>query len=252
MTWPIVLHYGGGDNSRALAFELVRRGIPLDLILFADTGAERPETYANNAEFSAWLVSKGYPLIVSVRDERRTLENEVIEAHTLPSVAFGFKSCSDKYKIRPQDRYLKDWQRAKDAWAVGGKVVKFIGYDAGEKHRQKDYDDSRYLVRYPLADWGWDRAKCSATVVEAGFSPGKSACFFCPNSKPHEVLNLSKRHPDLFTRAVEMERNATAVTTVKGLGRSWSWEGLVSADAAQLKLFGDNSAPMPCGCFDAA
>ena len=249
-SWPIVLHYGGGDNSRALAIELVNRKIRPDLILFADTGGERPQTYANNTQFSAWLVSKGFPEIVVVRDGRKTLEAELLEANTLPSVAFGFKSCSDKYKIRPQDRYLKEWQPAIDSWAKGGKVVKLIGYDADEKHRQKDYDTKRYIVQYPLAEWGWDRVQCSNVVRKYGFKPSKSACFYCPNSKPREILALAKDNPELMARALAMEENASAVTTVKGLGRSWSWAGLLKADREQLKMFEDESDEMPCGCFD--
>lgn len=249
-SWPIVLHYGGGDNSRALGIALVEKKIRPDLILFADTGGELPTTYANNLEFSAWLVSQGYPEITVVSDGRRTLESEVLEARTLPSVAFGFKSCSDKYKIRPQDRYIKQWQPAIEAWKAGGKVIKFIGYDANEKHRQKDYDDARFIVRYPLAEWGWDRRACSDLVKKRGFTPSKSSCFFCPNSKPKEVLALAKNNPELFARAVAMEENATAVTTVKGLGRSWSWAGLVKADTEQMRMFEDASDAMPCGCYD--
>lgn len=249
-TWPIVFFYGGGDNSRALGIELVRRNVRPDLIVFSDTGGELPTTYANNAEFSAWLVAKGFPEITIVKDGRRTLEQEVLEANTLPSVAFGFKSCSDKYKIRPADRFLKQWQPAIDCWASGGKIIKFIGYDAGEKHRQKDYDDARFIVRYPLAEWLWNRADCSNVVRAHGFTASKSSCFFCPNSKPHEIIALSNNHPDLFARAVAMEENASAVTTVKGLGRQWSWAGLVASDKAQLKMFEDASDAMPCGCYD--
>lgn len=41
-----VLAYGGGVNSTALLVSLHQRGIPIDLILFADTGGELPSTYA--------------------------------------------------------------------------------------------------------------------------------------------------------------------------------------------------------------
>lgn len=236
-----------------MLIEMVRRNVKPDLILFADTGGEKPETYAANLEFDAWLQSKGFPGIVTVSDGRKTLEQEVIEAKTLPSKAFGFASCSDKYKLRPQNRYLAAWKPAIDAWVGGGKVVKLIGYDVMERHRIKDYDDNRFLVRYPLVDWGWDRARCTREVIEGGFMPAKSACFYCPMTKKHEVFNLAKNHPDLFARAVEMERNSRdTVTTTKGLGRTWSWETLVSADAEQMKMFEEVADEVPCGCYDGA
>lgn len=251
-SWPIAVSYGGGDNSRALMIEMVRRGIRPDLVIFSDTKGERPKTYLANAEFSAWLVSKGFPPITIVSEERQSLEEECLTANTLPSLAFGFRSCSDKYKIRPQNRFLKTWKPALDAWAAGGKVIKFIGYDAGEPHRLGDFTDARFHVEFPLVAWGWDRAKCSAVVREAGFMPAKSACFYCPAHKKGEVIALAKDEPELFARAVAMERNATAATTVKGLGRHWSWEALVAADAAQMDLFPDLPNRVPCGCYDGA
>ena len=41
-----MVSYGGGVNSTALLVGLHQHRIPVDLILFADTGAEHPHTYA--------------------------------------------------------------------------------------------------------------------------------------------------------------------------------------------------------------
>ena len=41
-----MVSYGGGANSTALLIGLHQHRIPVDLILFADTGAEHPHTYA--------------------------------------------------------------------------------------------------------------------------------------------------------------------------------------------------------------
>lgn len=252
MKWPVVASFGGGTNSAAMLIEMARRKVRPDLIMFADTGGELPETLDFVSSFSDWLTSHGMPPVVTVRDGRTTLEREVLDANTLPSLVFGFRSCSDKYKVRPQERYLKQWQPALDAWAAGGKVVKLIGYDAGEAHRVKSFDDARFMVAYPLVEWGWRRKECVSVVESAGFRPAKSACFFCPASRKSEVIALAKSHPELFARAVEMERNASVATTVKGLGRNWRWEDLVAADEAQMKLFENLPDPVPCGCYDGA
>lgn len=248
--WPVVVSFGGGTNSAAMLIEMAGRKVRPDLILFADTGGERPEVYAFVHAFSAWLTAHDMPAVTWVKEPRKTLEQEVREANTLPSLVFGFRSCSDKYKVRPQNRYLATWQPAVDAWAAGGKVVKLVGYDMDESHRVRDYDSARYMVDYPLVRWGWDRLMCEQIVRRAGFRPAKSACFYCPASTKRDVLKLADSHPDLFARAVEMERNATAATTAKGLGRHWSWETLVNADRAQLDLFDDLPDEVPCGCYD--
>jgi hypothetical protein len=70
-----------------------------------------------------------------------------------------------------------------------------------------------------------------------------------------EVLALAKSDPELFQRAVEIERvakEAGTLQTVKGLGRLWSWESLVKADESQLRLplFDDVQAPICDQCVD--
>jgi hypothetical protein len=248
-SWPVVVSFGGGTNSAAMLIEMARCGVKPDLIMFADTGGEFPETYEFVSAFSAWLVANGMPEVLTVRSTGKTLEEDCIDRHTLPSVAFGFKTCSQRWKTQPQDKYLNKWEPAREAWRMGGKVVKLIGYDADESHRIKDYDSQKYVVAYPLVSWGWGRKRCKETVASTGFRPAKSACYFCPNARPHEVLALAKSHPELMQRVQHMEANAN-LTQVKGLGRSWAWSDLVAAEAAQLKLFDDLSDSMPCGCYD--
>lgn len=252
-TTPHIVSFGGGTNSTAMLIGMVRRGVIPDAILFADTGGEVPEVYEHIEKFSAWLVANGCPAVTWVRNAKRTLEEEVLDAETLPSKAFGLPSCSDKYKIQPQNKWLNNWQPAKDCWARGDKVLKFIGFDAGpDSRRAKEFISPKYINVYPLITWGWDRKRCVEVCQEEGFEPRKSSCFFCPMMKKREVLDLAKTHPELLQRAIEMEENAKGLTAAKGLGRHWSWKALVSSDAKQTKMcFLDDAADdMPCGCYD--
>src|SRR3546814_18408028 len=48
-----------------------------------------------------------------------------------------------------------------------------------------------FECRYPLREWGWDRAACIARIEEAGLPvPPKSSCFICGALKPDEVRAL--------------------------------------------------------------
>lgn len=247
----IVVSFGGGTNSTAMLVGMMERSITPDLILFADTGGELDHTYQHVAYMSEWCTRNGFPPIITVRYDSRhgTLEQECINNKTLPSLAFGFKGCSVKWKRQPMDKYVAQWQPAIDAWAAGEQVIRAIGIDAGESHRGKIPDDKKYKYEFPLIRWNWGREECVEAIQRAGIPlPGKSACFFCPAMKKHEISDLARTRPDLFARAVAMEDNAET-TTVKGLGRNWSWKHYIGSQNAQGNLFA-GEIDEPCDCFD--
>jgi len=249
-----VLSFGGGVNSTALLVGLCEREIPPTLVLFADTGSELPETYEHVAHMREWCAKRGIPFEVATnagRGQGKTLEENCLMRKELPSLAYGFKGCSTKWKRQPMDRFVRDWQPAKDAWARGEKVVRYIGIDAGERHRAVLTEDKQYQYRYPLVDWGWDRKDCLAAIAKAGLpQPPKSSCFFCPAMRKREILELQRKHPQLLERALALEANAETHTVV-GLGRTWSWANFLKQEQAQGQLFAETTE-LPCGCHDQA
>ena len=182
-----------------------------------------------------WLKEHGMPEITRVykttKDGKRlTLEDECLKSGTLPSIAYGFKRCSLKHKIGPQEKFCNNYPPCREVWRSGKKVVKFIGYDAGEHYRSdkvllNDLADPKYSKWYPLMEWGWDREECIRQIEAAGLpQPGKSSCFFCPSMRAEEIIDLREHYPDLFRRALALEDNARAnLKTVQGLGRNYSW-----------------------------
>ena len=94
---PLVVAYGLGVDSTAMLVEFVRRGIRPDLILFADTGGEKPETYQYLDVIRPYLAQHGFPDVVVVRYQPKwaayhTLEEQCLHTGTLPSLAYGGKS----------------------------------------------------------------------------------------------------------------------------------------------------------------
>ena len=262
---PLAVAYGLGVNSTAMLVEFVRRGVRPDVILFADTGGEKPETYAYLPVIQEYLVSVGFPPVEVVRYRPRTapyrtLEGQCLHTGTLPSLAYGGKSCSLKFKRGPQDRLILELFPVSCLRSSGRRVVRAIGFDAGEERRTyagvvkaigldageehrttraiDTKDDNRKPSReawldahvftywYPLFERGMDRAACEHAIREAGLPvPPKSSCWFCPGMKKAEILWLRDHHPALLERALAIERAARpSLRTVKGLGRSFAWE----------------------------
>ena len=82
-----IVSFGGGTNSTAMIIGMYLHKIPIDLILFADTGGEQPHTYEFIRVFNAWLDKHGLPKITPVfytdKDGNRlTLEEECFRSHT--------------------------------------------------------------------------------------------------------------------------------------------------------------------------
>jgi hypothetical protein len=271
---PVVIACGMGVDSVAMIYEWHARGLPRpDSILFADTGSEKPQTYAYTEVLNAWLRSVGWPEVTVLRKTSpktgdTSLHGECLRKSVLPSLAYGGHSCSLKWKVEPQWKYCRDrygWQqprkkrgeleRPAGTWAHGAMITKLIGYDAGAKDMKRIKNavgkwppGHRYV--YPLAAWGWDRAKCIEKIVsmglpgwdpayleadlvtfrelvwiERGGIPCKSACFMCPASQKAEISMLQRVHPKLHEIAIRIERQAQdkGLRTVKGLGRRFAW-----------------------------
>ena len=279
---PLSICYGMGVDSTAVLVKMVEYGIKPDLILFADTGGEKPETYAYLPIIQKFLKDNGFPPVIvvkfkPVRAKYTTLEDKQLTNQTLPALAFGLHTCSIIFKKVVQEKFIKTWQPAIDAWANGETVTRVIGYDAGKADLersakidkklqivrwkiQKDEvlvkgqvdigeDIRRYENWYPLQDWGLSREDLPAIIKNAGLPvPVKSACFFCPASKKHEIIWLRDNHPDYFARALEIEanflngKNNNEKTTCKGLGRYFAWAELADSDGEHIK---ENNLSMP-------
>jgi hypothetical protein len=249
----LAIAFGGGRNG-AMLFAMYEHGVRPDVITFADTGGEKPETYEAVERMSKWSEEHLGQSIVTVHKNSMysSLEDNCLKKKMLPSAAYGFRSCSDKWKIQPQAVFMNSYGPAIECWAAGNKVTKALGYDAGEMRRgQNIKEDAKYRYWFPLQEWGWYLEDCIAAYERHGLAvPPKSACYYCPSSTKKEVLALAKDHPDLFQRAVEMERNAASnLKVVIGLGRHWSWENLVQISEAQLQLLPE-PPQIACVCFD--
>ena len=243
----------GGGRNNAMVFGFYERGITPDIMTFADTGGEKPETYRAIELLSKWCDTHLGQTILTVHKDSMyaSLEDQSLRTHTLPSAAYGWRSCSDKWKIQPQDKLLNNFPPTLELWASGGKVTKALGYDAGERRRGESIkEDAKYRHWFPLKEWDWYLDDCIEAYKRHGLPvPPKSSCFYCPSSTKAEVKALAKDHPDLFERAVAIERNAEGLQTVRGLGRHWKWEDLVKISDMQMNLLPE-SPKMTCTCLD--
>ncbi len=236
---PLVVSFGAGVDSTAMLVEMKNRGIRPDLIIFADTRAERPATYIHIERMKAWLRRVGFPELVTVKYDPpiapyKDLEGNCLSNQTLPSLAFGMKSCSVKWKVKPQEKFIDRWMEERGM--KGGRRRHAIGLDnsPADIRRRKTYaggtkNSPRCDYWYPLQDWDIDRERAMQIIAAEGIEvPMKSCCFFCPGMKKDEIRDQAEAYPELHERALELEANYRAgrhfrPTGVQGLGRKFAW-----------------------------
>lgn len=56
-----IVSYGAGVNSTAMLVGMFEKGVPVDLILFADPGSEQPYTYEYLPIMDGWLATAIWP-----------------------------------------------------------------------------------------------------------------------------------------------------------------------------------------------
>lgn len=249
--------FGSGVDSTAMLVALREASIRPHVLTFADTGAEKPETLRHVERMNEVLAQWEWPLIETVRKVPlaatgySTLIGECLKNQTLPSLAFGSKTCSQKWKVEPQDQFLKGvksgpnaraphplWLQARESQQ---RIVKLIGYDCGRADLRRSgtfaQGGNEFDYIFPLQLIGWARPQCVSAIAQSlgpEFVPVKSACVVCPASKVWELFWLAAHHPEMLEEALRVERVALTGkhSRLDDVDFGESWEDIVRDGAS--------------------
>ena len=186
----------GGKDSSALAVYL-RNKVPTLEYFFCDTGAELPETYEYLTRLELVL---GKP-IVRLNAQRGFDHWFEVFRGTLPSPQMRW--CTKNLKIKPIE-----------AWIGEAPAVSYVAIRSDESNR-KGYISTKPNIQstFPFIDDGIDRDGVTRILADAGIGlPAyyewrtRSGCYFCFYQRKAEWIGLAERHPELFDRAVAIER----------------------------------------------
>src|SRR6266480_309658 len=192
-----ILSYGGGVNTTALMILLIKKQMPLDEAVFADTGAELPETYKNVRLAKRYLGSRGSPLTV-VNSKNGTLFETCKKRQVIPSQIWRWSTRD--YKITPIRAYYR---------SLGSHIHEYLGIAYDEVDRMKLSVDPKVTSDFPLVDEKMTRDDCVRLIENAGFPvPIKSGCYFCPFNTVDRWHYVWQNHRDLYNRAVRLEETS--------------------------------------------
>ena len=191
-----ILNFGAGVNSTALVIEMVNKKLPLDYVIFADTGCELPETYNHITRMKEWFKTKNINFVITSSKYNCTIYDYFFNKRTIPFRKF--RDCTDKFKKIPITKFISQFKKEG--------VIQYIGISSDEKHRIRFSNKKWITFEYPLVEWNIDRKKCIEIIKKEGLEiPVKSGCFMCPFQPFESWKNLLNFHPELYKKSREIE-----------------------------------------------
>ena len=183
-----VLSFGGGLQTTALIVMIAKDELEVDEIVFADIGAEKPETYWYIENYIKPMLTIPY---VTVTSHLGTLYDHCWQYKIIPSIQHRW--CTDKFKVRPIEKLYK-----KDS-------ILLVGFSADEANRAEK--PSRMARQFPLIERGLTVTDCVHIIQDYGLPiPLRSSCFFCVYEPYVEYNWLKNNHPDLMEKALALEQ----------------------------------------------
>lgn len=252
-----VISTGGGVQSTAMLVLAAQGEIDYRTALFCNVGddSENPATLEYLERYAKpYCDLHGIELIelqTKLRDGTtdtivKRLERQKRTVHIPMRMsgngAPGNRSCTFDFKIKQ----VAKWTKAHGA-TVDHPASVALGISIDEYQRMKSSTVPHQVSDYPLIDRRLSRQDCMALIAGAGLPvPPKSSCFFCPFATPVYWSRLRKNEPELFAKAVELERMVNAKRDAMGRDEMWMSSALKPLDEAfsddgQLDMFEDDT-----------
>ena len=80
-----VVSYGGGVDSTAMIIFIIKNGLPLDYVVFSDTGDEMPETYEYLEVMRKYLKKRNIPFVIVKVRNNTSLSDRCLKRKVVPS-----------------------------------------------------------------------------------------------------------------------------------------------------------------------
>lgn len=211
MSWHIA-SVSWGKDSLAMLHGLIERKLPLDEVVFFDTGMEFEAVYAERDRTLPLLKVHGIkytelkptsPMLwdMLVRPVRSRKTGEV-HRH-------GYGWCGGPCRWGTTAKL-----RALDAYAEGRDAVVYVGLAADETARIAK--EAKPYKLHPLAEWGATEADCLATCKLRGHTwweggvclydvLDRVSCWCCRNKNQRELRAIHDNLPGYWERLVALE-----------------------------------------------
>ena len=214
-----IFSFGGGVQSTAALILASQGKIQYDEFVFSNVGedSENPatieyvETYTKPfaekhgikfTEIRKTRFGKPVSLYEYLVGDNKSIAIPVYLANGMPAN----RICTTDWKVIAIAKYIRESGHREAT--IG------LGISVDEIHRAHTLPpEGRKVsgmiqhVEYPLIDLGLSRADCHRIIQDAGLPDApKSSCWFCPYHRTSAWTEMRMEQPELFDRAVELEK----------------------------------------------
>ncbi|MBL6445739.1 hypothetical protein JMN32_05425 [Fulvivirga sp. 29W222] len=229
-----VISLGLGQQSTALYFMSCMEELPkADIAIFADPGAELPDTYMYLEWLMDWQIrNDGIPIVIA--KNKHSIYEELINGRnengkwfsSIPAyikkdngeVGTLRRQCTGDYKVKRVNKAIRDYYGLKKYGRTPATEI-WLGITLDEISRVRYPDNKWQTLVYPFCNYKTEkstgkglnyalhtRSDCVRWLAKMKLPvPPKSSCFFCPYQGNESWLRLKRQFPKVWEQAVELD-----------------------------------------------
>ena len=203
-----IVSFSGGKDSTAMLLLMIEKGLPIDEIIFMDTGVEFQEMYDHIYQVEKYINRKVTKLKTENTFEFMLLKYEKKKGKNIGQKGYSFPDfrnrwCTQYFKKSTIKKYLKEKYKEFT-------VIEYHGIAADEVKRLKKNKEKN--IKYPLAEWGMTEHEALEYCYSRGFSWkglyekfNRVSCWCCPLKNLKELKVLYKEYPNYFQKLEDWE-----------------------------------------------
>ena len=204
-----IVSFSGGKDSTAMLLKMLEEKMPIDEIIFVNTGKDFPDMLEHIKQVNHYIMQK-YEKKITVLLPRKSFdyymfEHEKTRGKNKGKKGYGWATmlcrwCTSNLKTQTINNYLKQYE------SEG--YIEYIGIAYDEQKRIKD-------KCYPLVKWKMTEKDCLQYCYDKGFKWNglyehfdRLSCWCCPLKNLKELRILYKYYPDLWKQLKDMDRRS--------------------------------------------
>lgn len=212
-----IVSFSGGKDSTYLLLEMIRRDMPIDAVLNADTGMEFPAMYEHIDKIDRLLAYERGIQITRLKSSK-TFEELMLDAvrtkgANLNVIGYGWPGvfvrwCTGQLKTHLMDAYTKSFAL---------QPYQYVAIAADEQYRLQRKQNQGEFRRHPLVDWNVTEMQALAGCYKAGYTWdglyekfSRVSCWCCPLQSLKELRNLWDFYPEVWKKLRNLDDRAIA------------------------------------------